>query len=328
MQVAQRAMAVNGSPARSPGRPRDAALDTALLAAAVRHLGEFGYAGMSMGRVAAAAGTTAPSLRRRFRGKLQLAVAGIDAMAIEPLPRVTGRPRADALAVLENLRANLATRDGMALLGTILAEHRRHPELLDHFRRRLEEPCRERLRQALARGVEAGQLPDGLDLDAAVTLLIGSLYARCLRTRRIPDGWAQRTLTVVWPRDRAGSDELPTARSLPRPTAGGSGIKTTLMPLPHTRSMRRPCSSPKSAQSRDFRHSTCQAASRRSTRRQAYPGPVPQPGTALCAHQRSTWSQAPAPSGVATQMPLARKRYSVLYSKNPHTLEPPYGIEP
>ena len=29
-----------------------------------------------------------------------------------------------------------------------------------------------------------------------------------------------------------------------------------------------------------------------------------------------------------TQMPLNRRRYTVLYSKNAHNLEPPYGIEP
>ena len=54
---ARRAMAsVTG--ARSPGRPRDTGLDSAILRAAVRELAERGYAGMSMEGVAAAAGTT------------------------------------------------------------------------------------------------------------------------------------------------------------------------------------------------------------------------------------------------------------------------------
>jgi hypothetical protein len=39
----------------------------------------------------------------------------------------------------------------------------------------------------------------------------------------------------------------PTARSIARPTAGGSGTRTILVPLPHTRSTRWPCSSPRSA---------------------------------------------------------------------------------
>src|SRR5216684_2594771 len=97
MQIAQWKMAANGSSARSPGRPRDAALDGAILAAAVRHLGERGYAGMSIEGVAAAAGTTPPSLRRRYRDKLELAVAGIDAMPTGPLPGPAGEPAAGAL---------------------------------------------------------------------------------------------------------------------------------------------------------------------------------------------------------------------------------------
>ncbi len=191
---------VNGSPARPPGRPRDTTLDTAIRDAAARHLGERGYAGMSIEGVAAAAGTTPPSLRRRFSGKLELAVAGIDALRTESLPAATGDPRADALAIMEHLRANLVRRHGMAILGTILAEERRHPALLEHFRRRLDEPLHDRLRQALARGAETGHLQADIDLDAAVSLLAGSLYARYLRTRRIPDDWAERTLRIIWPR--------------------------------------------------------------------------------------------------------------------------------
>ena len=68
--------------------------------------------------VAAAAGTTAPSLRRRFRGKLDLAVAAIGAMRTVPVPAATGNPRADALAILENLQVNLGKRNEMAILGT------------------------------------------------------------------------------------------------------------------------------------------------------------------------------------------------------------------
>jgi len=148
----------SGSGPRSPGRPRDATLDAAILRAAAHQLAERGYAGMSMEGVAAAAGTTAPSLRRRFRAKLDLAMAAISAMRAVPLPRATDDPRADALAILESLRVNLARRNGMAMVGTLLAEERRNPELLDRFRQRIDEPAAACLRQALAQGVRAGQL--------------------------------------------------------------------------------------------------------------------------------------------------------------------------
>jgi AcrR family transcriptional regulator len=198
MQTARRMMAADGSSGRPPGRPRDSTLDGAILVAAVRQLGERGYAGMSIEGVAAAAGTTAPSLRRRFRDKLALAVAGIDAMRTLPLPAATADPRADTLAILDNLRANLVRRNGLALLGTIAAEHRRNPELLAHFRQRIDGP-REQLRDALSRGAETGRLRPGLDLDAAASMLTGALYASYLRTQRIPDDWPERTLGIIWP---------------------------------------------------------------------------------------------------------------------------------
>jgi len=204
MQIAGWAMAGGGSPdlpsrGRSPGRPRDITLDAAISRAAARHLAERGFAGMSMEGVAAAAGTTPPSLRRRFRDKLQLAMAGIDSIRIEPLPAPSGDPRADVLAILNSLRATLARRNGMAMLGTILAEERRNPELLERFRRRLDEPVRDRLRAALVLGVQTGQLRPGLDVDMAVSLLMGSLYAQYVGTRQLPEDWAERTISVLWP---------------------------------------------------------------------------------------------------------------------------------
>ena len=63
--------------------------------------------------------------------------------------------------MLENLRANMLRPDGMATLGSILAEENRHPLLLERFRQRLVEPRRERTRQALLAGAAQGQLPAG-----------------------------------------------------------------------------------------------------------------------------------------------------------------------
>src|SRR5260370_5136812 len=101
-------------------------------------------------------------------------------MRTGPLRGRAGEPRADALAILENLRASMVMRNAMAILGTILAEHGRNPELLEHFRQRLVEPRRESLRQALSRGAQAGRLRAPLDLPLAGSLLAGSLSFRHL----------------------------------------------------------------------------------------------------------------------------------------------------
>jgi len=173
-------------------------LDGAILAAAEQQLGELGYARMSLESVAAAAGTTVPSVRRRFGGKAALAEAVINSLRVTGLP-AAGLPRAHALAILQNFQHNLRRENAMAVVGTLLAEERRHPELLEIFRTRLVGPRRAMLRQALADGIAAGELPPAADPDILTSMLIGSFYARYLATSRLPDDWAQRTLESIWP---------------------------------------------------------------------------------------------------------------------------------
>jgi AcrR family transcriptional regulator len=185
--------------ARTAGRPRDPALDRAILAAAEQQLRELGYAGMSLESVAAAAGTTVPTVRRRFRGKAALATAVIGSLRVADLPTAAGVPRARALAVLRNFHDNLRRPDSLAIVGTLLAEERRHPELLSAFRSRLVEPRRALLRDALADAVEAGELPRSADPEVLASMLIGSFYARYLAASAIPDDWAERTLRQAWP---------------------------------------------------------------------------------------------------------------------------------
>jgi AcrR family transcriptional regulator len=185
------------------GRPRNPALDVAILAAAGRQLGELGYARMSLESVAAAAGTTVPSLRRRYRSKAELAAAVIGSLRVEDPPGSAVTPRAHALAILENFHANLRGVPAMAILGSLLAEEERHPELLNLFKTRLVEPRRALLRQALA----AGGFPESTDLDALTSMLVGSFYGRYVTVAGIPDDWADRVLSVVWPPDASAASE-------------------------------------------------------------------------------------------------------------------------
>jgi AcrR family transcriptional regulator len=194
-----RAAATKAAATRAAGRPRDPGLDHAILAAAEQQLRELGYARMSLDSVAAAAGTSVPSVRRRFRGKADLAASVIGSLRIADLPAAAGPPRARALALLRNLHDNLRRPGSLAIVGTLLAEERRHPELLGAFRSRLVEPRRALLRDALADAVEAGQLPRSADPEALASMLIGSFYARYLADSVIPDDWAERTLRQAWP---------------------------------------------------------------------------------------------------------------------------------
>src|SRR6201999_2456800 len=157
------------------GRPRNPALDRAILSAAARQLGELGYARMSLESVAAA--------------------AVIGSLRVEEPPAGAPSPRAFALAILENFHRNLRATPALAILGSLLAEEERHPELLHRFKTHIVEPRRALLRRALA----AGALPPPADLDALTSMLIGSFYGRYVTIAGLPDDWPDRVLSAVWP---------------------------------------------------------------------------------------------------------------------------------
>ena len=186
-------------PAR--GRPRDSHLDAAILAVAERQLRERGFSAMSLASVAREAETTVPSLRRRYRDKSTLAAAVVDSIRVEAPHEGSGPPRDRALAVLENFSRNLERPHSMALLGTLLAEEHRTPELLTRFRSRLVRPRRRLLAKALEAGVRAGELAPTTDTDVAVNMLIGSFYAIYVSQGQIPQDWPQRALDLIWPPD-------------------------------------------------------------------------------------------------------------------------------
>ena len=188
---------------RGRERPRNALLDDAILTAAERQLRERGFTGMSIESVASSAGTTVPTLRRRYNDKLALAEAVIDSMRVEPLQATDGAPRARALAILENFARNLRRPDSMALLGTLLAEEHRNAQLIGRFRTRLVAPRRALLTAVVREAIVEGDLPPATDAEIIVNLLIGSFYARYVSRGSIPRNWAVRALEQVWPLDAA-----------------------------------------------------------------------------------------------------------------------------
>src|SRR5689334_4875060 len=165
---------------RPPGRPRSARVDDAILAAALAELGERGYARMSVDAVAARAGVSKPTIYLRHPTKADLATAAIASMRVRPRPAPTTDLRADLMAHLRLLRDGLERPNGMTMLGTVLAEESDTPELLALFRERLVIPRRRELRAVLEAARERGELRPGVNLDVAVSALVGAFFARYL----------------------------------------------------------------------------------------------------------------------------------------------------
>lgn len=191
---------------RRPGRPRSAAVDTAIIEVALRLLAAEGFARMSMDAVAAGAGVSKATLYLRYRDKADLATAALAHLrqALEPTP--TGDLRADLIVRLERVLTYADDASVMPLVGTCLAEEAHIPELLDLFRRRSVWPRREGLRELFETAEARGELREGVDIDAAIDLMMGSFQARYLAGDGIPEGWAGRVVDALLGGLRAGPE--------------------------------------------------------------------------------------------------------------------------
>jgi AcrR family transcriptional regulator len=153
---------------------------------------------MSLEGVAEAAGVSKPALYRRWSSKADLATAALEnRIEHEAAPRAEATTEEALRELLRRLRERLLAPNSMALVGTLLAEERRTPELITLFRERVWERRAQTMRVVLERARERGEIRDDADVEAALDLLIGSLYSRYIRGAGIPRAWTDRVVSAV-----------------------------------------------------------------------------------------------------------------------------------
>ncbi|MEU4693824.1 TetR/AcrR family transcriptional regulator [Actinoplanes sp. NPDC023714] len=117
-------------------RRRGAELEEAILHAAAQELRESGYAGMTMDRVAARAGTNKNAIYRRWPHRAALGIAAFRHLSDAAMPDPdTGTLRGDALAMLRLANETWSSPHGAILRG-LLAAAADDPELLTLMRER------------------------------------------------------------------------------------------------------------------------------------------------------------------------------------------------
>ena len=174
------------------GRPRNPAADAAIMTAALALLRERGYAGLTLDDVAHRAGVGKSSLYRRFRDRADLATAAIASMQRE-LPPPVGDLRADLIAYLRAVEADL----GQVGLGVIASLLGHDPATLALHQARVIEPRARHSRKLLRDAQQRGQIRPDADLDAAMELLIGSLFTRALTGDRSARPWPERAVDTL-----------------------------------------------------------------------------------------------------------------------------------
>ena len=169
------------------GRPRDPALDRAVLTAAAELLGEHGYRALTMDAVASRAGTTKPAIYRRWPGKTALIVEVLAARLPAPMPPGSGDPGADVIEAGRRLADSLAdpaVRHGMTGL---LAEAAGDPSITLQIREKLVRPHLDAAETAVAQAHATGLIPAWLTADLIADVVTGTVLQRVLIRGETPD---------------------------------------------------------------------------------------------------------------------------------------------
>jgi AcrR family transcriptional regulator len=138
-------------------RRRGEELERAILQAAAEELRESGYAGMTMDRVAARAGTNKNTIYRRWPQRTALGIAAYRHLSDAAMPNPdTGTLRGDALELLRRANETWSSPHGAVLRG-LLAAAADDPTLLDLMREQSGADTMDRawltmLERAVARG--------------------------------------------------------------------------------------------------------------------------------------------------------------------------------
>lgn len=155
------------------GRPRDPAIDAAVLDATLAALAEGGYTRLTLEDVARRAGTTKPAIRRRWSGRQRLVLAALGSRLGAVTAPDTGCTLCDLDECLKVFVAAVR-RLPPDVLGPLLADCAAEPDLRTAVMTTLFDPPRAAVATTLDRAYQRGDLRP--DVDRGLVLdLIGSL---------------------------------------------------------------------------------------------------------------------------------------------------------
>ncbi|WP_037677762.1 TetR/AcrR family transcriptional regulator [Streptomyces griseus] len=194
---------------RLSGRPRDPAIDRAILEATLDVLRKNGYSGFSLEAVATGAGTTKPSILRRWPNRQHLIIAALVTVLVTPPVPDTGCTRCDLIVSLELLADALLRRVPPGVLAPLLADCSADPELRQHLTSALVQPARDAVAATVARAIDRGHLRPGLDADLVVDMLASVVFqGNMFGESRFPVDLAAHVVDVLLQGIAVDFDEL------------------------------------------------------------------------------------------------------------------------
>jgi len=203
MTARDTASSPDGTGTRAGGRPRDPALDEAIILATRARLVRDGYSRMTLGDIAADADVSRPTLYRRWPNKLDLVADALDygfrkQRALYEIDISRLEPREALVEAVRRLDPAYYNPDAMVLMGNFAGEVSHTPELFEMLRKHAVEPRVVLLEKVLSQLQERGALSEHIDKHTIATMCFGSYFGAYYRgdpRDRIPES----VVAVVWP---------------------------------------------------------------------------------------------------------------------------------
>lgn len=171
-------MVTTGLPGAGPrtGRPRSPEADRAIVAATLDVVADDGVGAFCVEAVAARAGVSKTTIYRRFPSKEALLAEALGTLNddLPPTPD-TGAVRDDLVLMMRRWAEAYEGSHTGRMMPRLMSAARTHPELYRTYYEQVVEPRRERFRQALRRGIARGEVRDDVDLELAVSSVIGPM---------------------------------------------------------------------------------------------------------------------------------------------------------
>jgi AcrR family transcriptional regulator len=161
------------------GRPRDARIDTEVVAAVLNALERGGYRAVTIDGIAKNVGRARSSLYRRWRSKRHLVAYAVVSELGENPAADTGSLRGDLLSAVGTLWRAFRGPLGHALAG-LVADMAQDAALASSIRQQVLAPRRRSMREAIERARVRGEALNDVDVELVLDMLTGPFYFRTL----------------------------------------------------------------------------------------------------------------------------------------------------
>lgn len=173
-------------PAATPGRPRSAAAERAIIDAVLAELEDVGYQGLTIETVAKRAGVGRPTIYRRWPDRDALVVGALIATVPPLRAPSTGDPVADLRSLVAAFLAGIVRSPAARAVLAVHAAGAHRPDLRAALHETYLAPRAEVLADAVGRAREAGAIRAGVSDAQVRDLLFGPAVYRWLIVGEVP----------------------------------------------------------------------------------------------------------------------------------------------